>query len=89
VGKTTITKLLTRLYDPTRGEILLDGRPLREYDPAELHANVGVIFQDFVRYDMVAEENIAVGRIAALDEDREGFARRGWRTRRGARWRRR
>jgi ATP-binding cassette subfamily B protein len=71
VGKTTITKLLTRLYDPTRGEILLDGRPLREYDPAELHANVGVIFQDFVRYDMVAEENIAVGRIAALESDPE------------------
>jgi len=65
-GKTTLTKLLTRLYDPTRGQILLDGRPLAEYDPAELHDQVGVIFQDFVRYDMVAEENIAVGRIAAL-----------------------
>jgi ATP-binding cassette subfamily B protein len=65
-GKTTLTKLLTRLYDPTRGQILLDGRPLAEYDPAELHDQVGVIFQDFVRYDMVAEENIGVGRIAAL-----------------------
>jgi ATP-binding cassette subfamily B protein len=65
-GKTTLTKLLTRLYDPTRGQILLDGRPLTEYDPAELHDQVGVIFQDFVRYDMVAEENVAVGRIAAL-----------------------
>jgi ATP-binding cassette subfamily B protein len=71
-GKTTITKLITRLYDPTRGEILLDGRPLAEYDPAELHANAGVIFQDFVRYDMAAEENIAVGRIAALEADPEG-----------------
>jgi ATP-binding cassette subfamily B protein len=65
-GKTTITKLLTRLYDPTRGQVLLDGHPLTEYDPHELHDQVGVIFQDFVRYDMVAEDNIAVGRIAAL-----------------------
>ncbi|HLM66300.1 MAG TPA: ABC transporter ATP-binding protein [Longimicrobium sp.] len=71
-GKTTLTKLITRLYDPTRGEILLDGLPLRDYDPAELHANVGVIFQDFVRYDMAAEENIAVGRIASLVADPEG-----------------
>ncbi|HEX8210705.1 MAG TPA: ABC transporter ATP-binding protein [Longimicrobium sp.] len=71
-GKTTLTKLITRLYDPTRGEILLDGLPLRDYDPAELHANVGVIFQDFVRYDMAAEENIAVGRIALLEADPEG-----------------
>jgi len=71
-GKTTLTKLITRLYDPTRGEILLDGLPLRHYDPAELHANVGVIFQDFVRYDMAAEENIAVGRIASLEADPEG-----------------
>jgi ATP-binding cassette, subfamily B, bacterial len=68
-GKTTVTKLLTRLYEPTRGEILLDGRPLADYDPAELHDQVGVIFQDFVRYDMTAEENIAVGRIAELEED--------------------
>ncbi|HYH82539.1 MAG TPA: ABC transporter ATP-binding protein [Longimicrobium sp.] len=65
-GKTTITKLLTRLYDPTRGQILLDGHPLAAYDPHDLHDQVGVIFQDFVRYDMVAEDNIAVGRIAAL-----------------------
>jgi ATP-binding cassette subfamily B protein len=65
-GKTTITKLLARLYEPTRGTILLDGSPLAEYDPAELHDDVGVIFQDFVRYDMTAEENIAVGRIAEL-----------------------
>ncbi|HEX6747458.1 MAG TPA: ABC transporter ATP-binding protein [Longimicrobium sp.] len=68
-GKTTLTKLMTRLYDPTRGEILLDGQPLSAYDPRELHDQVGVIFQDFVRYDMVAEENIAVGRIAALGTD--------------------
>jgi ATP-binding cassette subfamily B protein len=65
-GKTTITKLLVRLYDPTRGTVLLDGLPLAAYAPEELHAAVGVIFQDFVRYDMRADENIAVGRIAAL-----------------------
>ena len=65
-GKTTITKLLARLYAPTRGDILLDGHPLSAYDPAELHEEMGVIFQDFVRYDMTAEENIAVGRIAEL-----------------------
>jgi ATP-binding cassette subfamily B protein len=70
-GKTTITKLLARLYEPTRGVVLLDGRPLAEYDPAELHEEVGVIFQDFVRYDMTAEENIAVGRIGELDGDEE------------------
>jgi ATP-binding cassette subfamily B protein len=68
-GKTTLTKLFTRLYDPTRGTVLLDGLPLSAYDPAELHDQSGVIFQDFVRYDMVAEENIAVGRIAALAAD--------------------
>ncbi|HEX2095455.1 MAG TPA: ABC transporter ATP-binding protein [Longimicrobiaceae bacterium] len=67
-GKTTLTKLIVRLYEPTRGEILLEGHPLAAYDPGELHRQVGVIFQDFVRYDMRAEENIAVGRIGALDE---------------------
>lgn len=65
-GKTTLIKLLLRLYEPTRGEILLDGRPLAEYDPEDYHREVGVIFQDFVRYDMKADENIAVGRIQAL-----------------------
>ncbi|CAN5754965.1 ABC transporter ATP-binding protein [soil metagenome] len=67
-GKTTIIKLLMRLYEPTRGEILLDGQPLSAYDPAEYHREVGVIFQDFVRYDMKAGENIAVGRIGALGD---------------------
>jgi ATP-binding cassette, subfamily B, bacterial len=62
-GKTTIVKLITRLYDPTEGEILLDGIDLREYDLADLHAEMGVIFQDFMRYEMTASENIAVGRI--------------------------
>jgi ATP-binding cassette, subfamily B, bacterial len=62
-GKTTIVKLITRLYDPTEGEVLLDGVDLREYDVADLHAEMGVIFQDFMRYEMTASENIAVGRI--------------------------
>ena len=62
-GKTTIVKLITRLYDPSEGQILLDGVDLREYDLADLHAEIGVIFQDFMRYEMTARENIAVGRI--------------------------
>jgi ATP-binding cassette, subfamily B, bacterial len=64
-GKTTVVKLLARLYDPDEGRILLDGHDLREYDLFELRANVGVIFQDFVRYHLTAAENIAVGRIEA------------------------
>jgi ATP-binding cassette, subfamily B, bacterial len=66
-GKTTIAKLLTRLYDPTDGQILLDGIDLREYDVNDLWKEVGVIFQDFMRYDMTAHENIAMGRIDAAD----------------------
>ncbi len=66
-GKTTIVKLITRLYDPTEGEILLDGVDLREYDLDALHREIGVIFQDFMRYEMTAGENIAVGDIAELD----------------------
>jgi ATP-binding cassette, subfamily B, bacterial len=62
-GKTTIVKLITRLYDPTEGQILLDGVDLREYDLNDLHAEMGVIFQDFMRYEMTARENIAVGHI--------------------------
>jgi ATP-binding cassette subfamily B protein len=66
-GKTTIVKLITRLYDPTEGEILLDGIDLREYDLEDLHREIGVIFQDFMRYEMTARENIAVGRIGEID----------------------
>jgi ATP-binding cassette subfamily B protein len=62
-GKTTIVKLLTRLYDPTDGQILLDGIDLREYDVEDLWKEIGVIFQDFMRYDLTASENIAIGRI--------------------------
>lgn len=64
-GKTTLVKLLSRLYDPDEGRILLDGHDLREYDLLELRANIGVIFQDFVRFHLTAAENIAVGRIEA------------------------
>ena len=62
-GKTTIVKLLTRLYDVTSGHILLDGVDLREYDVDDLLKEVAVIFQDFMRYEMTASENIAMGRI--------------------------
>ncbi|HEX5708960.1 MAG TPA: ABC transporter ATP-binding protein [Pyrinomonadaceae bacterium] len=62
-GKTTLVKLLARLYDPTEGRILLDGRDLREYDLASLRRSVGVIFQDFYRYDLRFDENIGVGEI--------------------------
>jgi len=68
-GKTTIVKLLTRLYDPTSGRILLDGMDLREYDIEDLHREIGVIFQDFMRYEMSARQNIAVGRIDASDHN--------------------
>jgi ATP-binding cassette subfamily B protein len=66
-GKTTIVKLLTRLYDPTGGRILLDGVDLREYDLDDVWKEVGVIFQDFMRYDLTARENIAIGRIEDQD----------------------
>jgi ATP-binding cassette, subfamily B, bacterial len=62
-GKTTLVKLLARLYDPAEGRILLDGYDLREYDLSELRHNVGVIFQDYIRYQMTAAQNIAVGNI--------------------------
>jgi ATP-binding cassette, subfamily B, bacterial len=65
-GKTTIVKLITRLYDPTEGQILLDGVDLREYSLEDLYREIGVIFQDFVRYEMTARENIAIGKIEEL-----------------------
>jgi ATP-binding cassette subfamily B protein len=66
-GKTTIVKLLTRLYDPFEGQVLLDGVDLREYNLEDLYREIGVIFQDFMRYEMTARENIAVGRIEQID----------------------
>jgi ATP-binding cassette, subfamily B, bacterial len=76
-GKTTIVKLLTRLYDPTAGRILLDGTDLREYSIEDLHSQIGVIFQDFMRYELTARQNIAVGRIdASLNGNVEEAARK-------------
>ncbi|TCI00562.1 ABC transporter ATP-binding protein [Roseococcus sp. SYP-B2431] len=77
-GKTTLVKLLTRLYDPDEGRILLDGRDLSDYDLDALRGSMGVIFQDFVRYNLTAGDNIAVGRIEARgDQARiEGAAAR-------------
>lgn len=62
-GKTTLVKLLARLYDPSEGRILLDGVDLREYDLTDLRLNIGVIFQDYLRYQMSVAQNIAVGNI--------------------------
>jgi ATP-binding cassette subfamily B protein len=77
-GKTTITKLLARLYDPSEGRILLDGKDLRDYDLASLREAIGVIFQDFVRYDMRFDENVGVGEIqgvtAYLEQARDATA---------------
>jgi ATP-binding cassette subfamily B protein len=69
-GKTTLVKLLARLYDPTEGTIFLDGHDLREYDLAALRKQVGVIFQDYIRYQMTVSQNIAVGNI----EEKENSA---------------
>lgn len=63
-GKTTIVKLLTRLYEPDEGQITVDGIDLRDMDIGDIHAHVGVIFQDFTRYSFTAADNIGVGRIA-------------------------
>jgi ATP-binding cassette subfamily B protein len=70
-GKTTVVKLITRLYDPCEGQILLDGVDLREYDLDDLHGEIGVIFQDFMRYEMTARENIAVGRVEVPHAEEE------------------
>lgn len=67
-GKTTLVKLLARLYEPTEGRILLDGVDIREYDLKDLRQNTGIIFQDYMRFQMKAGENIAVGNIEMLEE---------------------
>ncbi len=66
-GKTTLVKLLARLYEPTEGRILLDGADLRDYDLYELRHNIGIIFQDYLRYQMSFSQNIAVGNIDELN----------------------
>jgi len=68
-GKTTIVKLLARLYDPTEGRILFDGVDLRDYDVDHLRAEIGVIFQDFFRYDLPVRENVAAGRVDLVEDD--------------------
>ncbi len=67
-GKTTLVKLLSRLYDPDEGEILIAGCNVKEYDPVELREHIGVIFQDFVRYQMTAHDNIGIGRVAHIED---------------------
>jgi ATP-binding cassette subfamily B protein len=67
-GKTTIVKLLTRLYDPDEGRVTIDGIDLRELSLSDIHANIGVIFQDFIRYSLTARDNIAVGRITSRED---------------------
>jgi len=68
-GKTTLVKLLARLYDPDEGKILLDGVDLREYDLESMRRNIGVIFQDFVRYEFILKENIGVSQVDALGDE--------------------
>lgn len=67
-GKTTLVKLLSRLYEPTEGRILLDGVDLKDYDLKDLRQNIGVIFQDYVRFQMSVSDNIAVGKIDKKEE---------------------
>ncbi|MBA3746652.1 MAG: ABC transporter ATP-binding protein [Solirubrobacterales bacterium] len=67
-GKTTLAKLLCRLYDPESGTITWDGRDLRTCDPDELRTQIAVIFQDFMRYDLSARENIGFGDVGAIDD---------------------
>ncbi len=74
-GKTTLVKLIARLYDPSEGQILLDGHPLSDYDPEDLRKEIGVIFQDFVRFQLTAGLNIATGSIAdKLDQSKIAHA---------------
>ncbi|MBN9348564.1 MAG: ABC transporter ATP-binding protein [Devosia sp.] len=64
-GKTTIVKLMTRLYEAEEGSITIDGTDIREFSSDDLRRNIGVIFQDFLRYSFTARDNIGVGRIEA------------------------
>ncbi|RAJ67446.1 ATP-binding cassette subfamily B protein [Streptomyces sp. KhCrAH-43] len=68
-GKSTLVKLLCRLYDPTRGAILWDGVDIREIAPETLRERVGVVFQDYCRYDLTAGENIGLGQVARMNEE--------------------
>ena len=68
-GKTTLIKLLTRLYQPTEGRILLDGLELPKWETSTLRARIGVIFQDFVRYQLLVGENVGAGDVSAFDDE--------------------
>ncbi len=67
-GKTTLIKLLTRLYSPTEGSITFEGLDLQEWDVTTLRQKIGVIFQDFARYQLLVGENIGVGDIRHIDD---------------------
>jgi ATP-binding cassette subfamily B protein len=67
-GKTTLVKLLARLYDPTEGRILLDGKDLKEYELEGLRYNLGIIFQDYIRYQMTFYKTLRLG-ISKLDNE--------------------
>ncbi|HET7038126.1 MAG TPA: ABC transporter ATP-binding protein [Thermomicrobiaceae bacterium] len=67
-GKTTLVKLIARLYDPEQGQVLIDGHDVRDYDPNELRREIGVIFQDYVSYQLTAGENIGLGRLERLED---------------------
>ena len=86
-GKTTLIKLLCRLYDPIEGRILLDGIDIREFDPDELRAQVGAMFQDYVTYQATARENIGLGSLPDQEDEHAvavGATRRRWAQRGGA-----
>jgi ATP-binding cassette, subfamily B, bacterial len=68
-GKTTLIKLLTRLYEPTQGRVLLDGLDLRQWDAEAVRRRIGVIFQDFIRYQLLVGENIGAGDVAGFDDE--------------------
>jgi len=67
-GKSTIVKLLGRLYDPSEGRILIDGHDIRDYDPKELRSQFGMMFQDYAAYQLSARENIGVGNVGQVDD---------------------
>ncbi|HYP20531.1 MAG TPA: ABC transporter ATP-binding protein, partial [Chloroflexia bacterium] len=68
-GKTTLVKLLTRLYDPTEGQVLWDDTDIRAFDPGELRRRIGIIFQDFVRYELTVQENIGLGDVTRIGDE--------------------
>src|ERR1700674_3902090 len=75
-GKTTLFKLICRLYDPGEGRILIDGIDIRDFEPADLRAQIGAMFQDYVTYQATASENIGLGNVSDI-EDREAIETAG------------